>query len=85
MTNGAHAPRREILGSKYPRKYNSSTIAQCGLSKHTHSGKGSKIPLELLAVGYRYEDFEQVSDEEVAELIERFRGAKVGEINDSDT
>jgi hypothetical protein len=85
LTSGAHAPRREILGSKYPRKYNFSTIAQCCLSKHTHSGKGSEIPLELLAVGYRYEDFEQVSDEEVAELIERFRGAKVGEINDSDT
>jgi predicted phosphoribosyltransferase len=38
-----------------------------------------------LAVGYRNENFEQVSDEEVAELIERSRGAKVGEINDSDT
>jgi predicted phosphoribosyltransferase len=38
-----------------------------------------------LAIGYWYEDFEQVSDEEVAELIERYRGAKVGETNDSDT
>jgi predicted phosphoribosyltransferase len=37
-----------------------------------------------LAVGYWYEDFEQVSDE-VAELIERSRGAKVGETNDIDT
>ena len=25
FTSGAHAPRREILGSKYPRKYISST------------------------------------------------------------
>jgi hypothetical protein len=39
----------------------------------------------LLATGYRCEDFEQVSEEEVAELIERSRGAKVGETNDSDT
>jgi hypothetical protein len=31
------------------------------------------------------EDFEQVCDEEVVELIERSRGAKVGETNDSDT
>jgi predicted phosphoribosyltransferase len=38
-----------------------------------------------LAIGYWYEDFEQVSEEEVAELIERYRGAKVGETNDSDT
>lgn len=44
-----------------------------------------KIPLELLAIGYWYEDFKQVSDEEVAELIERSSGAKVGETNDSDT
>jgi predicted phosphoribosyltransferase len=48
--------------------------------------KSSKTPLELLAIGYWYEYFEQVSDEEeVAELIERSRGAKVGETNDSDT
>jgi predicted phosphoribosyltransferase len=39
----------------------------------------------LLATGYWYEDFEQVSEEEVAELIEGSRGAKVGETNDSDT
>jgi predicted phosphoribosyltransferase len=38
-----------------------------------------------LAIAYRYEDFEQVSEEEVAELIERSRGAKVGESNDSYT
>jgi predicted phosphoribosyltransferase len=39
-----------------------------------------------LAIGYWYEYFEQVSDEEeVAELIERSRGAKLGETNDSDT
>jgi hypothetical protein len=38
-----------------------------------------------LAIGYLYEDFEQVSDEEVAERIERSRGAKVGETKDSDT
>jgi predicted phosphoribosyltransferase len=38
-----------------------------------------------LAIGYWHEDFEQVSDEEVPELIERSRGAKVGETNDSDT
>lgn len=25
LSSGAHAPRREILGSKYPRKYISST------------------------------------------------------------
>jgi hypothetical protein len=36
-----------------------------------------------VAISYWYEDFEQIS-EEVAELIERSRGAKVGEINDSD-
>jgi putative phosphoribosyl transferase len=33
-----------------------------------------KTPLELLAIGYWYEDFEQVSDEEVVELLERSRG-----------
>jgi predicted phosphoribosyltransferase len=38
-----------------------------------------------LAIGYWYEDFEQVPDQEVAELIERSRGAKVGETHDSDT
>jgi predicted phosphoribosyltransferase len=38
-----------------------------------------------LAIGYWYEDCEQVSEEEVAELIERSRGAKVGETNDTDT
>jgi predicted phosphoribosyltransferase len=38
-----------------------------------------------LVIGYWYEDFEQVSEEEVAELIERTRGAKVGETNDTDT
>jgi hypothetical protein len=37
-----------------------------------------------LAIGYWYEYFEQVSDDEVAELIERSRGAKVGETNDSE-
>src|SRR3712207_2604967 len=25
FTSGAHAPKREILGSRYPRKYSSST------------------------------------------------------------
>ncbi|MDQ3183085.1 MAG: hypothetical protein M3Q62_06000 [Actinomycetota bacterium] len=44
-----------------------------------------KTPFEPLAIGNWYEDFEQVSDEELAELIERSRGAKVGETNDSDT
>jgi predicted phosphoribosyltransferase len=38
-----------------------------------------------LAIGYWYEDFQQVSDEEVAELIERSRGAKEGETNDTET
>jgi putative phosphoribosyl transferase len=38
-----------------------------------------KTPLELLAIGYWYEDFEQVSDEEVVELLERSRGGKAGE------
>jgi predicted phosphoribosyltransferase len=38
-----------------------------------------------VSIGYWYEDFEQVSDEEVAELMERSRDAKVGENNDSDT
>jgi predicted phosphoribosyltransferase len=38
-----------------------------------------------LAIGYWYEDCEQVSEEEALELIERSRGAKVGEINDTDT
>jgi predicted phosphoribosyltransferase len=38
-----------------------------------------------VAIGYWYEDFQQASDEEVAELIERSRGAKVGETHDSDT
>ena len=38
-----------------------------------------------MAIGYWYEDFEQISDEKVAELIERSRDAKVGEINDTDT
>jgi hypothetical protein len=39
-----------------------------------------------LAIAYWYENFEQVfEEEEDAELIERTRGAKVGESNDSDT
>ena len=38
-----------------------------------------KTPLELLAIGYWYEDFEQVSDEEVVELLERSRGGEVRE------
>ena len=38
-----------------------------------------------MPIRYWYEDFQQVSDEEVTELIERSRGAKVGETNDSDT
>jgi predicted phosphoribosyltransferase len=38
-----------------------------------------------LAIGYWYEDCEQVSEEEALELIERSRGAKVGETNDTDT
>jgi putative phosphoribosyl transferase len=38
-----------------------------------------KTPLELLAIGYWYEDFEQVSDEEVVELLERSRGGDVRE------
>ena len=33
-----------------------------------------KTPSELVAIGYWYEDFEQVSDEEVVELLERSRG-----------
>jgi predicted phosphoribosyltransferase len=32
-----------------------------------------------LAIGYWYEDFEQVSDEEVVELLERSRGGEVRE------
>lgn len=35
-----------------------------------------KTPFELLAIGYWYEDFEQVSDEEVVELLERSRAAE---------
>jgi predicted phosphoribosyltransferase len=38
-----------------------------------------------LAIGYLYEDFEQVSEEEAVELIERSRDATVGETKDSDT
>jgi predicted phosphoribosyltransferase len=38
-----------------------------------------------VAIRYWYEDFQQASDEEVIELIERSRGAKVGETHDSDT
>jgi predicted phosphoribosyltransferase len=38
-----------------------------------------------VAIVYWYEDFQQVSDEEVMELIERSRGAKVGKTHDSDT
>jgi predicted phosphoribosyltransferase len=38
-----------------------------------------------LAIGYLLQDFEQVSDEEIAELIERSRVAKAGETNDTDT
>ena len=38
-----------------------------------------KTPLELLAIGYWYEDFEQVSDEEVVELLKRSRGGEVRE------
>jgi predicted phosphoribosyltransferase len=49
-----------------------------------HSGKSLKTPLEVVAIVYWYEDFRQVSDEEVAELIERSRGAKV-KTNASDT
>jgi putative phosphoribosyl transferase len=37
-----------------------------------------KTPFELLAIGYWYEDFEQVSDEEVVELLERSRAAECG-------
>ena len=37
-----------------------------------------KIPIELLAIGYWYEDFEQVSDEEVVKLLERSRAAEWG-------
>ncbi|HSK84552.1 MAG TPA: phosphoribosyltransferase [Rubrobacter sp.] len=35
-----------------------------------------KTPFELLAIGYWYEDFEQVSDEEVVEMLERSRAAE---------
>jgi len=38
-----------------------------------------KTPLELLAIGHWYEDFEQVSDEEVVELLKRSRGGEVRE------
>jgi predicted phosphoribosyltransferase len=38
-----------------------------------------------LAIAYWYDDFQQDSDEEVVELIEHSRGAKVGETNDTDT
>lgn len=34
-----------------------------------------KTPSELWAIGYWYEDFGRVSDEEVVELLERHRGA----------
>jgi predicted phosphoribosyltransferase len=37
-----------------------------------------KTPLELLAIGYWYEDFEQVSDEEVVKLLERSRADEWG-------
>jgi predicted phosphoribosyltransferase len=37
-----------------------------------------KTPVDLLAIGYWYEDFEQVSDEEVVELLERSRAAECG-------
>ena len=43
-----------------------------------------KTPLELLAIGYWYEDFEQVSDEEVVELLERSRGGEVREPKEHD-
>jgi predicted phosphoribosyltransferase len=35
-----------------------------------------KTPPELWAIGYWYEDFEQVSDEEVVQLLKRYRGAE---------
>jgi predicted phosphoribosyltransferase len=35
-----------------------------------------KTPPELWAIGYWYEDFEQVSDEEVVDLLERIRAAE---------
>jgi predicted phosphoribosyltransferase len=38
-----------------------------------------------LIIGYWYQHFEQISGEKVADLIERSRGAKVGESNDTDT
>jgi putative phosphoribosyl transferase len=43
-----------------------------------------KTPFELLAIGYWYEDFEQVSDEEVVELLERSRAAEGREAEESD-
>ena len=43
-----------------------------------------KTPLELFAIGYWYEDFEQVSDEEVVELLERSRGGEVREPKEHD-
>jgi predicted phosphoribosyltransferase len=41
-------------------------------------------PPELWAIGYWYEDFEQVTDEEVVQLLERSRGAEAGEPKESD-
>ena len=43
-----------------------------------------KTPPELWAIGYWYEDFEQVSDEEVVQLLERSRGAEAEEPKESD-
>jgi predicted phosphoribosyltransferase len=43
-----------------------------------------KTPPELWAIGYWYEDFEQVSDEEVVLLLERSRGAEAGEPKEGD-
>ena len=44
-----------------------------------------KTPPELLAIGHWYEDFEQVSDEEVVELLERSRGGEMEEPSENDS
>jgi predicted phosphoribosyltransferase len=38
-----------------------------------------------LAIGHWYEDFEQVSDEEVVELLERSRGGEMEEPSENDS
>jgi predicted phosphoribosyltransferase len=42
-----------------------------------------EVPPDLRAIGFWYQNFEQISDEEVVRILERARGGQGGELREA--